>query len=834
MFEVQQDLRYALRGFVRTPAFTLVVVLTLALGIGANAAIFGLADQILLRTLPVRAPERLVLLHAPGPFSGASHNHNDNLEPLSHPMFEALRDRNQVFSGVLAHYAVPVHLTAGSDTESVSGDLVSGTFFDVLGVEPSVGRLFHADDDRAPGAHPLVVLGHEYWTRRFGSDPAVVGRGVRVNGTPMTVIGVAPRGFHGIEVGESMDLYVPLMMQHEVLPTWPRGLGDWRTRWLTVMARLKDGLSQEQALSGVNVLYGQILQEDLAHLVTTSERLRSGFLQKRLALLPGARGTSGLRDQSQTPLLLLMGMVGLVLLIACANVANLLLARASSRRKEVALRLALGASRGRLVRQLLVESLTLALAGAVAGLGVAAITGRLLLGALPLEQATRVFSARPDLRVALFALVLALVTGLAFGLVPAFQSTRVELSQTLKNESGALLGGSAPFYFRKGLVIGQVALSLLLLVGAGLFTRSLMKLRGLNPGFEPERLLTFSVDPALNGYDVARRFEVLKRLTDEVAAEPGVRSVSLAEVSLMTNSDSSSTVIVAGYQAKEGENMNPNFNRVGPGFLATLGIPLVAGRDVGDSDTPTAPRVALVNQTFARYFYGDASALGRRFVLSREPKQEIEIVGVVKDGKAGSLRETPRRFVYLPYLQDPNVGAMSFYVRSTVPPATLGARMLSAARRVDATLPVTELKTMRVQIGESLFVERLVAALAAAFGLLATLLAGIGLYGLMSYAVMLRTREIGIRVALGADRRAVLLMVVREVTVLAALGVFFGLPAGYGLGRLAHAQLFGLEPNDPTTLALATATLLLTALLASCIPALRATRVDPMVALRGD
>ena len=832
MDDLGQDFRLALRSFVKNPTFTLVVVLTLALGIGANTAIFTLMDQVLLRLLPVEDPERLVMLDGPGTSSGTTHRHYDTLTPLSHPMFEGLRDKNAVFDGVLAEYTAPLHLTVGSQTDAVNGVLVSGTFFRVLGVKPAAGRLLTDEDDRVPGGHPVVVLSHGFWTRRFGGDPKVVGQAVRVNDHPMTVVGIGPPGFYGVEVGESVDVFVPLMMQPQVIPTWSRGLGDWRARWLTVMARLKAGVSPREARAGINVLYRQLLEEDAQHLTAKSERFRASFLKKELELRPGARGPSGLRDQSKTPLLVLMGMVGLVLLIACANVANLLLARASSRQREIAVRLALGAGRGRLMRQLLVESVVLSVAGGALGLVFAAWVGDLLLRALPVDQASRVLTAEPDLRVGLFALGLSLATALAFGLVPALQSTRPALAPTLKSETGSVLGGTAPFRFRKGLVVAQVALSLLLLIGAGLFTRSLLNLRTLNPGFEPERLLAFSVDPSLNGYDVPRRLAVLEQIQDEIAAEPGVLSASMASVALMTNSDSSHTVKVDGYEAKEDENMNPNFNGVGPGFFATLGIPLLAGREFTAADGPDAPRVAVVNDVFARYYFGAEDSVGRQFRLGSKEDEAITIVGLVREGKSASLWEKPVRFVYLPHTQEKGLGDVTFYARSTVDPEILGGRMRKAVQRIDATLPVTGLKSMRAQIGESLFVERVVAALSAAFGFLATLLAAVGLYGVMSYAVSLRTREIGIRVALGAARRAVLLMVLKEVALLAALGVVIGLPSGYGLGRLVESQLFGLTAHDPLTFAAATATLLVAAFLAGYVPAARATRVDPMVALR--
>jgi putative ABC transport system permease protein len=836
MDDLLQDLRYALRTLAKSPGFTSVVVLTLALGIGANTAIFTLMDQVLFRFLPVEQPGRLVVLDGPGPFSGSSHNHSDTLTPLSHPIFMELRDKSSVFSGVLAEFTIPLHVTLGAQTEKVDGVLVSGTFFDVLGLRPAAGRLLTLDDDRTPGGHPVAVLSHGFWTRRFAADPKIVGQGLLVNGQHMTVVGIAPPGFHGVEVGESLDVFVPLMMQPQVIPTWTRGLNDWRVRWLTVMARLKPGVSVEQAKASVNVLYGQLLLEDLARIETKSERFRTEFPKKRLELLPGGRGVSGLRDQSKTPLLMLMGMVGLVLLIACANVANLLLARASSREKEIALRLALGASRGRLVRQLLVECLVLSLAGGALGIAFSMWTADLLLRALPFEGAARVLSPDPDVRVGLFAVVLSVLTGVVFGLVPALQSTRPDLAPVLKNEAGTLMGGSAPFRFRKGLVVAQVALSLLLLIGAGLFTRSLMNLRQLDPGFEPQRLMAFSVDPSLNGYPLERRVALFEQIQGDIAAEPGVRSVSLAEVALMTDSHNSSTVAVEGYEPKDGENVNPDVNRVGPQFFATLGISLLAGRDFTDADRSGAPKVAIVNESFARYFFGDKDPLGRHIGFGRgkdkDKATDIEIVGLVKDGKAAKLREKPLRFVYMPFTQQPNLGEMTFYARTSADPQGLAPRLRAIVQKADATLPVANLKTMGTQINESLLVERLVAVLSAAFGLLATLLAAVGLYGVMSYAVSLRTREIGVRVALGADRKTVLLMVLKEVAVLAVIGVAIGLPSGYTLGRLVETQLFGLTARDPLTFVVATGTLLLTAFLAGYLPAMRATRVHPMTALR--
>jgi predicted permease len=828
------DFRLALRVFFKTPGFAAIVVVTLALGTGANTAIFSLLDQVLLRLLPVERPDRLVVLSAPGPFRGWSNVQSDTVLPVSDPMYQGLRDRTPVFSGVLAHYPTPLHVSIEGKTDNVSGDMVSGTYFEVLGLRPARGRLFTPQDDRVASGHPVVVLGYGLFQSRFGGDPGIVGRAVSINDHPMTVVGVAPPGFDGIEVGSVSDVYVPLSMQQEVQPTWGKRLGDWRSRWLMCMARLKDGVSLTEARAAANVVYKQLIEEDLQHMEAPSERAKTLFRQKSLELLPGGRGTSFLRDQSRTPLLVLMGMVGLVLLIACANVAGLLLARAAARHKEVAVRLALGAGRLRIVRQSLVESLTLSLAGGLVGLLMAVWVGQALIHALPYEQAARAFSSAPDLRVGLFTLTLSVLAGVGFGLLPALRASRADVAPALKSEASAVVGGRGHFRLRKGLVVSQVALSLLLLIGAGLFARSLMNLRALDPGFRVEHLYAFRVDPDLNGYNFTHRVEVFRRIQEEVAAEPGMTSVSGADISLLSGDRARSTIRVEGYESKEGEDMSPNFNDVAPGFFSTLGIPLVAGRGFRPTDVLAAPRVAVVNEAFARYFFKSESPIGRRFALAgRTPNGfNVEIVGVVRDGKSASLREKTKRFVYLPYMQEEEVGGLTFYVRSFLEPDVVGTRLRAAVRKVDPMLPVTDLKTMAAQVGESLFVERMTAALSAAFGLLATILAAIGLYGVMSYAVAMRTREIGLRVALGADRRAVLLLVLREVAVLTTIGVAIGLPGGYGLGRLVEAQLFGLAARDPLTFAVATTALLATAFIAGWVPAARASRVDPMTALR--
>jgi len=822
-----QDVRYAIRTLLKTPAFTIVVVLTLELGIGANTAIFSLTDQVLLRLLPVKSPEQLVVLDGPGAFQGRTFNNGT----FSYPMYRDFRDRNTVFDGVIARFPAPLTLMANGQAERVSSELVTGNYFDVLGVRAHIGRTFTPDDDKVPGGHPVVILSHNYWTRRFGGDPGVLNRTITLNGLPMTIVGVTPPGFYGIAIGDNPDVMVQVMMKAQMTPTWD-DLLNRRSRWLTVMARLKDGVSREQAEAAMNVVYRQINEQEIQEIKAPSPSFRQRFTTKHLFVRPGQKGRSDLRNQFSTPILVLMGMVGLVLLIACANVANLLLARGAARQKEVAIRLALGAGRAAIVRQRLVESVLLAAAGAALGLAFAWWTGTLLLKTLPFDEAARTLSAAPDTRVIAFALAAAMLTALAFGLAPALQSTRPQLTSTLKDESGSVVGGTGHARFRKGLVVAQVGLSVLLLACAALFARSLYNLRTLDPGFNTEQLLSFSLDPSLNGYSRERTVALFQRLQEELTALPQVSGASPSVIPFLTNSDWSSTIKFEGYTSKEGEDMNPNIDAVGPGFFATLGQPLISGREFTARDVMGAPKVAIVNETMAKQYWPGQSPLGHHIGFGRSETTDMEIVGVVKDTKSSTLREQPRRYVYTPFAQETEIGSMTFYVRGRGDAASLGAAVRQVAQHVDANLPVYEMKTMSTVVSESLFVERMVAALSITFGGLATLLAAIGLYGVMSFTVSRRTREIGIRMALGAERGSVLWLVLKEVAFMVGIGVAVGLPLAIALSRLVQAQLFALSPNDPIALAGAAALLAFVALIAGYLPARRATRVDPMLALR--
>ncbi|MDX2150684.1 MAG: ABC transporter permease [Bryobacteraceae bacterium] len=827
MNHLGQDIKYAVRGLYKSPAFTIIAVLSLALGIGANTSIFTLMDQVMLRALPVKDPQQLVTLRAPGSQFGMVFC---GTQCFSYPLYQEIQQNNQVFEGVLSYFATSVSFAAGEVTERASAELVTGNYFQLLGLKAAAGRLLTPEDDRTPGGHPVAVFSHGFWQRRFGGNPKIINQTVRVNGQPYTVVGVAPAGFHSARIGQATELFVPITMKAQITPQWD-GLKDRRVIWVEMMARLKPGVSRQQAQASLAPLFKAHLEEDLRLARPRNESFKKRYLSKQLEVHAGYHGYSDYHRQFEKPLWLLMAMVGLVLLIACANVANLLVARAAARQKEMSIRLALGAGRARIASQLVVESLMLSLLGGVGGLLVSAWTTSLLIQFLPFEGLTRTLSSEPDFRVLGFAMAVSVLSGLLFGLVPALQATRPDIIKTIREQASNLSGAMPQVRFRKVLVAAQVSLSLLLLIGAGLFARSLSNLRSLDPGFTTENIMTFSLDPALNGYKPERAHQFHEQLQRNLRTLPGVRNVSMATNPLLADNWSMSTIEVEGYKARDDEDMNPMFNGVLPGFFDTLGMRMLLGRDFTEADRVGTPKVAVVNEKFAKYFFKDGNPIGRRFKTPRS-KEWTEIVGVVRDTKHLSLRDEISRFVFYPTAQTESVESVVYYVATTTDPVKVATAMRNEVRRLDAQLPVGDVKTFEKQADESLFLERVIAALSMCFGLLATILAAVGLYGVMAYTVARRTREIGIRMALGAERRQVMWMVMREVAVMAGIGIACALPLAYGLGRYIEAQLHGLKPNDIGVQAAATLTLTLVAILAGYVPGWRATRVDPMVALR--
>jgi predicted permease len=831
-----QDLRYALRTLARARGFTAVVILTLGLGIGANTAIFSLMDQVLLRRLPVADPAALVQLDGPGPFSGRTLD----ARTFSYPMYRDLRDRNTVFSGLVGQLGTPATLGFLNQSERIDAELVTGNTFEVLGVAPVLGRAFNEDDDRIPGGHPVVMLGYGYWQRRFAGNPGVIGVGVTVNRTPMTIVGVAPPGFAGLMSATAVDVFVPMMMKAALTPTLD-DLNDRRSRFVRVVGRLQPGVTPTAAKAELDVIYQQINEQELQDVFTdATDSFRTRFRAKTLILHPAARGLSNARQDFSAPLIMLMAMVGLVLLIACANVANLLLTRATTRQKEMAVRLALGAPRWRLVRQTLTEGLVLALAGGVVGVLLSIWLGDLLLAMLPTDSLSRSISTAPDLRVGAFTLVVALVTAVGFGLVPALQNAGVELNKTMREMGAATGGGIRQARLRKGLVVAQVALSMLLVAGGALFARSLYNLQHLNRGFDSSGLVSFSVAPSLSGYDQARIREFGDRLLADLRALPGVTSASLAELAALTNRNASRTIEVLNYTPAQGENMNAWANKVAPDYFRTMRLPLVAGREFTERDMAGAPLVAIVNEAFARRFFGAENPIGRRFGWSAiDNPAGIEIVGVVKDAFYLSVRQGSRGpeetpiFAYAPFAQGERLSEMTFYVRATPEVmAALPDQLRRTVRAADSSLPVFDMQAVDTTVEQSLFTDRMLALLSAAFGLVATLLAAIGLYGVMAYTVSRRTREIGIRIALGAERSTVLWLVLREVVLITVAGIALAVPAALALGGLVRSQLFGVSATDPWTMMLAGVVLAAVALLAGWLPARKAARVQPILALR--
>lgn len=830
-----RHLRLALRTLFKTPFVTMVAVLSLALGIGANSAIFSLFDQMLLRPLPVARPGELVNLSAPGPKPGS--NNCSQAGPcedvFSYPMFRDLERAQASFTGIAAHVQFAANLGYQGTTLSGDGLLVSGSYFPVLGLNPAAGRLFTPDDDTTVGAHPVAVLSHEYWRTRFQMTPAILNETLIINGQALTVVGVAPAGFDGTTLGSRPVVYVPLTMRGTMQPGFT-GFENRRSYWAYLFARLKPGVSIEQATTATNGPYHAIVTDLEAPLQRgMSEPTMVRFKAKAIVMTDGRRGQSSMHGEARAPLIILFAVTGTVLLIACANIANLLLARGAGRAAEMAVRLSIGASRWQLVSQLLVESCMLALLGAVGGLAVAKLTLDLIAAIVPPEGRALV-QFKMDPTMLLFGGVSAIVTGVAFGLFPALHSTRPDLVATIKNQAGQPGGSRAAARFRVTLATVQIAMSMALLVPAGLFTKSLMNVSRVELGVTTDHLVLFGIGPELNAYTTERTRQLFERMEDELSAIPGVTGVSAAMVPVMAGNNWNNSLTVEGFNAGPDTNTSGSFNGVGPGFFKTMGMPLMGGRDFTRADAAGAPKVAVVNQAFTRKFNLGANAIGQRFSTDSgaDAKLDIEIVGVSQDAKYSDVkREIPAQF-FVPYRQQERLGSAYFYVRSALPPKQLLTSIPALMKKLDPNLPIEGLKTMDMQIRENVFLDRLITTLSSGFALLATLLAAVGLYGVLAYTVAQRTREFGVRMALGADGSRVRGMVLAQVARMAVVGGVLGLVAAVAVGRLAQSLLYQMQGSDPIVLMMATVVLGAVAFGAGFVPALRASRIDPMRALR--
>jgi predicted permease len=831
-----QDIRYSWRGLRKRPAFTSVALVILALGIGANTAIFTLINAVVLKPLPVNKPEELVLFND-SPSEGTRTSDGDiqagRWDIFSYATYRYFREHDRSFQELSAFRSGESRLSvrradaqSGEAAQRASGHLVSGNYFTVLGVNAMQGRVLTNEDDSA-AAQPAAVISNACWKQKLNGDADIVGKNMLLNGTAFTIVGIMPPDFFGTRVRRSPDYWLPLVFQPQI-ELRKSSIEDKNVYWLNLIGRLKPGIQMEQAQAGINMELQQFLTEQSGSQLNDESRL--AIQGTYVSLASGARGLSGLRFFYSQALRMLMVIVVLVLLIACANVGNLLLSRAAARQAEISLRQALGASRGRLVRQLLTESLLLAVIGGVAGVilaqwGVSVLVSRL--------AATSPLDVKPDASVLLFTLGISLVSGVLFGIAPALRATKADLTSALKEKSTQ--GRKGSFNLGSVLVVAQVAVSLVLLVVAGLFARSLIKLQQEDLGFNRDNVLLASVDTRLAGYKPAELSALYRQLYDRLNTLPNVQSATLASYSPMAGTSTNSTVTVRGYTPNKGEDMNVSDILIGPGFGETLVVPLLMGREIGLQDTPTSARVAVVNQAFAKAFYPDQNPVGRRLTFEEDSdKDDFEIVGVIGDSKYNGAKAKADRTVYRPILQvqDQLAFANVFELRTLGDPLGLSAGVRAAVAQVNDKLPILNMTSLRLQTDDALKQERLIAQLVSFFGLLGLLLSCVGLYGIMAHAVVRRTNEIGIRMALGAERRDITWMVLSESLLLVAVGLAVGLPASWGAAQLISNQLFGLRPSDPLTLLAAVTLLTIVAALAGYLPARKASRVNPLVALR--
>jgi putative ABC transport system permease protein len=701
-------------------------------------------------------------------------------------------------------------------------------------VRPLLGRLLASQDETAPAANPVAVLSYGYWTRHFGSDPNILNKQLAVNGNSLTVVGVARPGFTGVQVGQIPDLFIPITMKAQMTPNWD-GLADRGDHWVAIIGRLKPGISPTKAEAGLLPMYRAILETDaIPQKFSHGGAHEKEFLGRKIVLDTGSHGRPILQRDARQPLLVLMAMVGLVLLIACANLAGLLIARGEGRQREIAVRLALGAGRVRLVRQLMTESLLLALAGGAAGLALASWMLSVIVTSIPESVGASGLTAQVDYRVLIFAGIVSLLTGVLFGLAPAIRATRADLQSVLKDQGANVSGGKANVRVRKSLLVSQIALTAVLLAAAGLFAHSLLNLKMQDLGVRPDHVLEFSISPELNRYTPPQTIALAERIRKSMEPLPGVRATSESEIPMLADSNSSANVTVPGYNAQEDEDMNVDQNWVGPNFLATMGIPLLNGREFSAADSGTSPKVAIINEAMAQRFFAGRNPVGLSFGFGggKDVKFDTEIVGVVRDSKNTDVKTVARPFVFLPYSQSEHAGNATFYLRTNQDPVALTVTVRNLLQGIDGSLPVYGVKTLTAQVDEIMFTDRLVTIFSLCLGLLASLLAAVGLYGVMAYVVARRTREIGIRMALGATQKNVAWMILREIIAMLAVGLCVGLIAAYGIGKVIESLLFGVKASDPIVFAIAAGLLVAVALLAGWLPSRKAANVDPMVALR--
>ncbi len=827
-----RDISFTGRVLRKSPGYAFVAVFSLALGIGANTAIFSLVNQVMLRRLPVRDPAHLVALHSEDGIDGTAVK--DNYESVfSYPMYRSLSADGRAFRGMVARAGASVTLLYQGNAESAGAELVSGNFFEMLGVRAAAGRLLTPADDDAPMAHPVVVLNHSYWVKRFAASPSVINQTIHLNGFPMTVVGVSAAGFDGILPGNTPDIFVPLTMLGAAKPTW-KALDDPSFRWLTLVARTNLGMSWEKAQAAARVAYRDALAAELVRPgFKASESDRKAYRDARLELRGATQGINELRKSNQGPLLALSAMVGLVLLIACANVASLTIARATARQRELRIRLAIGARRSDLIRQLVLEGLMLAMAGGALGLLVADWTMRALLRMMPQDFAGDWVTGGLNPWLLAFTFAVALLSGLLFSLVPALQATRPDLASVLRCGAATAAPGGA-VWLRKCVVTAQVALSLILVVAAGLFGNTLFNIARINLGFRPQNLLTFKVDASRSRPHMAESTAYYVDLTRRIAAIPGVTGVGASDGGPFSNSRHDGNITLEGYHPPKPEDaVDTQMIAVTPGFFAALGIPLRAGREFGERDGAGAPKVVVVNEAFVKRYCKGRNPLGLHMMLGggSHPVLDHEIVGVAGDSRASS-REPANEALYYPFSQSDKPDRLMFYVRSAGDASGLGNSIRAAAREADANVPLYSMFPITLRIADSIYGERLLAMLSIAFGALATLLAALGLYGIVAFTVARRTAEIGLRMALGAQPGDMLRMVVMEAARLALAGIAIGSAGALALSRLVQAQLFGVKAADPLILTGAAALLALVALGAALAPGLRAARIDPMLALK--